>query len=105
MIAPPLLFAPQIQVGNIGEIYKIRLAHDNSGDFPGWLCDEVSMKDADTNEELTFSCRRWLARDEDDQEITRELAVKRPGEPILPRRTLFNFIVFIDSNMFYWILL
>jgi hypothetical protein len=31
----------QISVGNVGEVYKIRLAHDNSGDFPGWLCDEV----------------------------------------------------------------
>ncbi|KAL4236123.1 retinal rod cell development [Mactra antiquata] len=73
-----------ISVGNVGEVYKIRLAHDNSGDFPGWLCDEVYMRDLDTGEELNFSCRRWLARDEDDQEITRELAVKRPGEPILP---------------------
>jgi hypothetical protein len=42
------------------------------------------MRDLDSGEELTFSCRRWLARDEDDQEITRELAVKRPGDPILP---------------------
>ena len=33
----------QIQVGNVGEVYKIRLAHDNSGDFPGWLCDEVKF--------------------------------------------------------------
>ncbi|XP_052774352.1 lipoxygenase homology domain-containing protein 1-like isoform X2 [Mya arenaria] len=74
----------EILVGNVGEIYKIRLAHDNSGDFPGWLCDEVAMRDQDTGEELLFSCRRWLARDEDDQEITRELAVKRQGEPILP---------------------
>ncbi|WAR22969.1 LOXH1-like protein [Mya arenaria] len=65
----------EILVGNVGEIYKIRLAHDNSGDFPGWLCDEVAMRDQDTGEELLFSCRRWLARDEDDQEITRELAL------------------------------
>ena len=42
------------------------------------------MHDMDTGENLNFSCHRWLARDEDDQEITRELAVKRPGESILP---------------------
>ena len=42
------------------------------------------MRDLDSGETLNFSCHRWLARDEDDQEITRELAVKRPGESILP---------------------
>ncbi|XP_071496852.1 oxygen-regulated protein 1-like [Diadema antillarum] len=29
-----------LQVGNIGEIYKIRIGHDNQTDFAGWLCDE-----------------------------------------------------------------
>ena len=32
----------QLAVGNIGEVYKIRIAHDNSGEFPGWFVDEVS---------------------------------------------------------------
>jgi len=32
----------QLAVGNIGDVYKIRIAHDNSGEFPGWLVDEVS---------------------------------------------------------------
>ena len=31
----------QVNVGNVGEVYKIRIGHDNSGDSPGWLCDEV----------------------------------------------------------------
>ena len=49
------------------------------------------MHDLDTGENLNFSCHRWLARDEDDQEITRELAVKRPGESILPcKLTLYR---------------
>ena len=42
------------------------------------------MKDQDTNEELIFTCRRWLARDEDDGEICRELPAVRRGEPVLP---------------------
>jgi hypothetical protein len=42
------------------------------------------MHDIDTNEELTFTCHRWMARDEDDGEITREIAAVRKGEPILP---------------------
>ena len=27
----------------MGEIYKIRISHDNAGDSPGWLCDEVGQ--------------------------------------------------------------
>lgn len=34
----------QVSVGNIGEIYKIRISHDNSGEHPGWFCDEVKPK-------------------------------------------------------------
>ena len=39
-----LYFNLQVSVGNIGEISKIRITHDNTGDFPGWLCDEVCHK-------------------------------------------------------------
>ncbi|KAJ8306151.1 hypothetical protein KUTeg_016696 [Tegillarca granosa] len=73
-----------ISIGNVGEIYKIRIGHDNTGDNPGWLCDEIRMKDVDTHEELVFPCHRWMARDEDDSEICREMAAVRRGEPILP---------------------
>ncbi|XP_046584646.1 LOW QUALITY PROTEIN: lipoxygenase homology domain-containing protein 1-like [Haliotis rubra] len=73
-----------ISVGSIGEIYKIRIAHDNTGSHPGWFCDEVRMKDIDTGEELVFPCKKWLARDEDDHETCRELPVTRPGDPHLP---------------------
>ena len=44
------------------------------------------MYDKHTNEELQFSCNRWLSREEDDGEICRELAVMRPGEKVLPRK-------------------
>ncbi|XP_048764444.2 lipoxygenase homology domain-containing protein 1-like isoform X2 [Ostrea edulis] len=84
-----------ISIGNVGEIYKIRISHDNSGDSPGWLCDEMKMKDKDTDEELTFTCRRWLARDEDDYEICRELAAVRKGEPILP---VVRYNVFVTTG-------
>ncbi|XP_021373395.1 lipoxygenase homology domain-containing protein 1-like isoform X2 [Mizuhopecten yessoensis] len=73
-----------VSVGSIGEIYKIRIGHDNSGDNPGWLCDEVKMMDTHTAEELRFECHRWMARDEDDMEICREMPAVRKREPILP---------------------
>ncbi|KAK7503970.1 hypothetical protein BaRGS_00004702, partial [Batillaria attramentaria] len=73
-----------INVGHIGEIYKVRIGHDNTGDFPSWLCDEVRMRDMDTGEELVFPVKRWIAREEDDAEICRELPVVRRGDPHLP---------------------
>ncbi|KAK3777632.1 hypothetical protein RRG08_021747 [Elysia crispata] len=69
---------------SIGEIYKIRVGHDNSGSSPEWFCDEVRMQDVDTSEMLVFPCRRWMSRDEDDHEICREMPAIRKGEPHLP---------------------
>ncbi|GFR86808.1 lipoxygenase-like protein domain-containing protein 1 [Elysia marginata] len=69
---------------SIGEIYKIRIGHDNSGPSPEWFCDEVRMQDVDTGEMLVFPCRRWMSRDEDDHEICREMPAIRKGEPHLP---------------------
>jgi hypothetical protein len=34
-------FSLQVATGNIGFIYKVRIAHDNSEGFPAWYCDEV----------------------------------------------------------------
>ncbi|KAK3092113.1 hypothetical protein FSP39_025311 [Pinctada imbricata] len=85
----------EINIGNVGEIYKIRIAHDNSGDSPGWLCDEIRMKDLDTDEELQFVCHRWLARDEDDGEICRELPAVRKYEPSL---SLVRYSVYVTTG-------
>ncbi|CAL1540914.1 unnamed protein product [Lymnaea stagnalis] len=74
-----------IDVGkDLGEIYKIRLSHDNTGDSPGWLCEEIRMQDVDTEEILVFPCRKWLSREEGDNEISREIPAQRTGEPQLP---------------------
>ena len=34
-------FIFQVSVGNIGEIFKVRVAHDNSGSNSQWMLDEV----------------------------------------------------------------
>ncbi|XP_060083246.1 lipoxygenase homology domain-containing protein 1-like [Ylistrum balloti] len=84
-----------VSVGSIGEIYKIRIGHDNSGDNPGWLCDEVKMMDTHSGEELRFECHRWMARDEDDMEICREMPAVRKREPILP---VIRYEVYIHTG-------
>ncbi|KAI8774235.1 lipoxygenasey domain-containing protein 1 [Biomphalaria glabrata] len=69
---------------DVGEVYKIRLSHDNSGSDPDWFCDEIRMQDMDTEELLVFPCHKWLARNKGDNEISRELPADRKGEPQLP---------------------
>ena len=94
----------QVSVGDVGEIFKVRLEHDNSGSFPAWrpsqvrksfakrrnekitnICGfQLSMSDKATGEELVWFLDRWLAVDEDDASLCRELPVSRADRPSLP---------------------
>jgi hypothetical protein len=47
------------------------------------------MEDADTGEELIFYLDRWLALDQDDGNILREMPVIRKGTPSLPGNLYF----------------
>ncbi|XP_069076290.1 lipoxygenase homology domain-containing protein 1-like isoform X2 [Pleurodeles waltl] len=73
-----------INTGDIGDIYKIRIGHNNSGDFPAWHCEEVQLQNLCTKEQFYIPVHRWLAKDQEDGEICRELPVLRHGHPILP---------------------
>ena len=58
-----------------------RIEHDNKGRGPGWFLEKVVV--VDTAEPRSgkwyFYCKRWLADDEDDGAICRELyASKKP---------------------------
>eukprot|EP00056_Hartaetosiga_gracilis_P011787 m.180988 g.180988 ORF g.180988 m.180988 type:complete len:2129 (+) comp13581_c0_seq3:61-6447(+) len=52
---------------------RIRIFHDNSGAGPGWFLDSVNVVDTTSSMEYNFPCQRWLAKDEDDGRISREL--------------------------------
>ena len=58
-------------------IEKIRIGHDNKGMTPGWHLDKVEVRrlkdDGETSTTYTFPCKRWLAKDEDDGSVVREL--------------------------------
>jgi len=55
-------------------VQKIRIGHDNKGLTPAWYLDNISISNAaDPTKVLEFNCDRWLARDEDDKMIVREL--------------------------------
>ena len=59
------------------QVQKLRIGHDNAGQGPGWYVDDVMVDVPARSEHYMFPCRRWLAENEDDKKIERDLY---PGE-------------------------
>ncbi|XP_071750893.2 lipoxygenase homology domain-containing protein 1 [Centroberyx gerrardi] len=59
---------------SVGELSKIRVWHDNKGPAPGWYLEYIDLKDETMDQVFRFPCDRWLAKNEDDGQIMRELA-------------------------------
>ncbi|XP_078332217.1 lipoxygenase homology domain-containing protein 1-like isoform X5 [Crassostrea virginica] len=57
----------------LGRVNRIRIGHDNTGFGPGWYLDKVIVDDCDNNIVYEFPCERWLADDEDDGALFRDL--------------------------------
>ncbi|XP_075070522.1 oxygen-regulated protein 1 [Mixophyes fleayi] len=68
-----------VNTGDIGEVYKIRIGHTNSGESPDWHCEEVQLFNVFSNEQFCIKVNRWLSQDQDDGEICREFPVLRHG--------------------------
>ena len=71
-------FITFLQLDNVGDVIeKIRIGHDNKGMTPGWHLDKVEVRrlkdDGESSTTYTFPCKRWLAKDEDDGSVVREL--------------------------------
>ena len=58
----------------VGPIQKVRIQHDNHGRAPGWFLERVVVTDLKDNKVKYFCpCNKWLAKDEDDGQISRDL--------------------------------
>ncbi|CAF1415328.1 unnamed protein product, partial [Rotaria sordida] len=56
------------------QIRKIRIGHDGTGAGSGWFLNRVEIRpEHQPYGPVTFVCDRWLAIDEDDRQIVREL--------------------------------
>ena len=55
----------------------VRIGHDGKGLGAGWYLDEVTVAVPSHGQLIVFPCHRWLAEDEDDGLIEREL---HPGQ-------------------------
>ncbi|XP_078473113.1 lipoxygenase homology domain-containing protein 1 [Lampetra planeri] len=58
---------------DLGELTKLRIRHDNCGGSAAWFLDRVEITDENSKSKYFFPCQRWLAIDEDDGQLAREL--------------------------------
>ncbi|XP_066299018.1 polycystin-1-like protein 2 [Branchiostoma lanceolatum] len=72
-----------------GWLTHVRVWHDNSGKEPSWFLEKVIVDDLlDINHQYYFLCNRWLAFDEDDEQIERVLPAAK-DEQLVAFSTLF----------------
>jgi len=62
-----------IECSSLGTLKRLRIGHDNSGPSSGWFLEKVIIDDLETSRVYEFPCGRWLAKDEDDGQISRDL--------------------------------
>ena len=63
----------EITCVTLGQLEKIKIRHDNSGLKSAWYLDRVEIEDRLEEKTTVFPCNRWLATNEDDGQICREL--------------------------------
>lgn len=61
----------EIEEHDLGQLYCVRIRHDNSGIKPGWFLERIEITDTTDNKKYYFICKKWLSRTRDDQRIER----------------------------------
>ncbi|KAM6965464.1 lipoxygenase homology domain-containing protein 1 [Aplochiton taeniatus] len=64
-----------IEAVDLGQVYKIRIRHDNSMLGADWYLDQVEVVDVETEEVYMFLCERWLSKQKEDKRIERTFFV------------------------------
>ncbi|VEL15504.1 unnamed protein product [Protopolystoma xenopodis] len=66
---------------HLGELVKLRVGHNNRGDSPSWFLEKIIVDDMTMGRVYEFPCHRWLAKNEDDGSVTRDLVSKVAKQP------------------------
>ncbi|XP_048065057.1 lipoxygenase homology domain-containing protein 1 isoform X2 [Megalobrama amblycephala] len=91
-----------IEAVDLGQVFKIRIRHDDSQAGADWYLDQVEVVDVETEEVYMFLCERWLSKKKEDKRIERTFFVKGyEGErnPQNAKKSLQNSKAGLDSNM------
>lgn len=65
-----------IEAIDLGQVFKIRVRHDNSLVGAAWYLDQVEVLDVEMEEVYMFLCERWLSTQKEDKCIDRTFFVK-----------------------------
>ncbi|XP_023573456.1 lipoxygenase homology domain-containing protein 1-like [Octodon degus] len=90
--SPGQLFRPrqedefQVEVRNVGEIYKIRIGHHGPRGRPAWSLQRVTMQHMKSKKILDFATNVWLSQIQAGGDLVCELPVIKEGQPIFPVR-------------------
>uniref|UniRef100_A0A2K6MCD9 Oxygen-regulated protein 1 n=1 Tax=Rhinopithecus bieti TaxID=61621 RepID=A0A2K6MCD9_RHIBE len=74
----------KINLKDIGEIYKIRIGHDNTGKNPRWYLEEVRLENIATNELFCLPVDSWIAENENDGDLWKEIPIMGTKKAPLP---------------------
>ena len=64
----------------LGDLTKVRIRHDNAGKKAGWFLEEIRVVNLNTGKAWVFPWHGWLAKDEGDGLIDRQLPVATTGQ-------------------------
>ena len=54
----------------------LRISHDDGGSGTGWFIDSITVQDLKTYQKFNFPCKQWLAQDQGDKLLERELIIE-----------------------------
>ncbi|XP_063250128.1 oxygen-regulated protein 1 isoform X2 [Prinia subflava] len=76
----------KVDLRDLGQLYKIRIGHDNTGNDPSWYLEEVRLERVIplSDAEICLPIESWLSEDRDEGDTWREVAVRNPAEELLP---------------------
>ncbi|KAM9307093.1 lipoxygenase homology domain-containing protein 1 [Pholidichthys leucotaenia] len=93
---------------SLGDLSKVRVWHDNSGPAAGWHLEYIDVKDELMDKTFRFPCDRWLAKNDDDGQIMRELACANNDYLDLNEKTKYEICVTtgeVETKENAWIVL
>lgn len=68
----------KVKAVELGDLEKIKIGHDNSAAGSAWYLEKVEIYNPSTKRTYLFNCQNWLAKNEGDGKITRELVAIDP---------------------------
>ncbi|XP_071410619.1 oxygen-regulated protein 1 isoform X4 [Pithys albifrons albifrons] len=76
----------KINLRDLGQLYKIRIGHDNTGNNPSWYLEKVRLERVvpPSDEEICLPVECWLSEDKEEGDTWREVAIRNPAKELLP---------------------